>query len=344
MITATGLGTSAVRFGRPAAAAKRERPGIQGLYCPEPVRDNPALGDEVNDRLVSWCEDLGIFTEYLDRLRQTDFGRLAMLIHPDTDDPDQLMLAARCLVAEWAVDDMYCDDEATGSAPELAGSRLTLAVGAAERPQLLGEYATQLQDGQRRDPVLLALRSSVESVAGAATPAQVGRLRNELANLWVAMAGEAAWRVSGSAPPVWEYLTSRQLNSFQPCLALIDVVGGYVLRSDIYYDTRVRRATSLAAAASTIANDLYSMARESGAKLDEFNLPKLIAAERNCSLAEAVERSVDYHNELVHKFEAAQRELAVIPSPELNRYLWGVRAWIGGSNEWHRSCGRYQAA
>jgi 2-methylisoborneol synthase len=33
----------------------------------------------------------------------------------------------------------------------------------------------------------------------------------------------------------------------------------------------------------------------------------------------------------------------VIPSPELNRYLLGLRAWIGGSNEWHRTSGRYQA-
>src|SRR2546427_10134070 len=111
MITATGLGTSAVRFGRPKAReareAKQEPTGIPGLYCPEPVRDDQDLGEEVNDRLVSWCQNLGIFTEYLDRLRQADFGRLAMLTHPDTDDAEQLMLAARCLVAEWAVDDVY---------------------------------------------------------------------------------------------------------------------------------------------------------------------------------------------------------------------------------------------
>jgi hypothetical protein len=38
------------------------------------------------------------------------------------------------------------------------------------------------------------------------------------------------------------------------------------------------------------------------------------------------------------------REFAPVPSPEPNRFLWGLRAWIGGSNEWYRSNARYQAA
>jgi 2-methylisoborneol synthase len=344
--TATGLGTSAVRIGqsKPDTTVPRPPEGTPpGLYSPEPVRVDEPLGAEVNERLVSWAQDLEIFTEHLDRLQKANFGRLSMLTHPDTEDPDQLMLAARCLVAEWAVDDVYCDEEETGSVPELAGYRLALAVAAVDRPQLLDRYAGELRDGVRADPVLVALRSSMEFVTGAATPAQAGRLRHELANLFVGMAGEAAWRVSGHVPPVWEYLSARQLNSFIPCLALIDVVGGYVLAPDLYSDPRVRRATALAGSASTIANDIYSVAKDGTVAAGDYGLPSLIAAEENISMAQAMERSIAYHNDVVHAFEAAQRDLMAVPSPELNRFLWGLRAWIGGSNEWHRSNGRYQA-
>ncbi len=41
------------------------------LFCPGPVRDDPALGREVNDRLVDWAEQVGICPGRLDRLRGT---------------------------------------------------------------------------------------------------------------------------------------------------------------------------------------------------------------------------------------------------------------------------------
>ena len=44
-------------------------------------------------------------------MRAANFGRLIMLAHPDTDDPDRLLAAAKCALAEWSVDDHYCDDQ-----------------------------------------------------------------------------------------------------------------------------------------------------------------------------------------------------------------------------------------
>ncbi|MGH3933579.1 MAG: hypothetical protein ACRDS1_01110, partial [Pseudonocardiaceae bacterium] len=57
----TGLGTSAARIpglGTPAVRIPAERSADGGsdleLYCPPAVRDDEALGEEVNDRLVDW--------------------------------------------------------------------------------------------------------------------------------------------------------------------------------------------------------------------------------------------------------------------------------------------------
>ena len=109
------------------------------------------------------------------------------------------------------------------------------------------------------------------------------------------------------------------------------MVGGYELPAKPHAHPPVRRATQLAASASIILNDLYSMAKETEASIGDGGLPVVIAAEHGCTLQGAVDRSAAYHDDLSHAFESAQRELtAAIPSPHLWRYLTGLHAWLGG--------------
>ncbi|GAA3052353.1 family 2 encapsulin nanocompartment cargo protein terpene cyclase [Kitasatospora albolonga] len=337
----TGLGTSAARAFRPLPApGAADRPGLS-LHCPPPVRDDPALGEEVNERLVAWAGDCGIYADRLEKLRAAHFGRLLMLTHPDTEDPDRLLAAAKCALAEWAVDDYYCDEEADGAVPELAGARLLLANAAVDPAHLPLRYAPRLERGLREDPVLVALRSALEHLARYASPQQVARLKHELAAIFVAFGAEAAWRMAAELPPVWQYLVNRQPNSFLPCIALIDPVGGYELPAAEYADPRVRRAVTTASLASVLVNDLYSMAKESRSGTLDFNLPTLVAAEEGCSTEEAVRRSIEVHDELVRTFEAEAALLVPTGSPALARYLAGVYAWLGGNHEWHRTSPKY---
>ncbi|WSY61364.1 hypothetical protein OH799_35550 [Nocardia sp. NBC_00881] len=142
-------------------------------------------------------------------------------------------------------------------------------------------------------------------------------------------------------PPVWEYLTNRQPHSFLPCMAPIDVVGGYELRAAEYTDPAVRRVVTTAALASQMVNDLYSMAREDLSDGREFNLPTVLAAEERCSRREAVLRTADVHDELVHRFEREAAPLAAAGSAELRRFLAGLWAWMGGNRAWHADSKRY---
>lgn len=315
---------------------------VPALYCPDPVRVNECLGAEVNDLLEAWVAEVGTFPGRLDHVRACDYGRYAMLIHPDTDDPQRLLLAAQCMAALYAVDDYYCDDERTGSDPVLIGPRLTLAQVALDPAYLAGGYATGLDDALNADPVLVGLSSYINRVARFATPAQVARVRHETVAMFVTMSGEAGWRLTKSAPSAWEYLAARQANSFLPCMTLIDIVGGYEVPAGVYADPLVRRATMLAASASIILNDLYSMAKESTPDIGDYNLPTVIAAEHGCSPQEATDRTAAIHDELVRSFEVAREQLTdVFPVPALWRYLAGLHAWLGGSREWHRSSGLY---
>lgn len=329
----TGLGTSAARpFRRPGRAAVPE------LYCPPAVRDDPALGEYVNERLLEWAEEVGIYPGQLDKVASADFGRLIMLAHPDTDDPDRLLAAAKCALAEWSVDDHYVDGEADTARPELLGQRLAIAHSVIDQAHLPQRYAPELEDVVRADPVMVALRSGIDALARLATTTQVRRLRHELAIMFVAYNQEAVWHTAGHTPPVWEFLMHRHENSFVPCMVLSDALGGYELPQAEFADPRVRRVFTIAGSASVIVNDLYSMGKEDPT---DFSLPRLIAVEEHCSLEDAVERTVEIHDELMHTFEAEAAALAAAGSPMLQRFLMGVWNWLGGSREWHSGTARY---
>jgi 2-methylisoborneol synthase len=316
-------------------------PGVSGLYCPEPVRDDPPLGELVNERLVTWARDVGIYADRIETVRAANFGRMMMLAHPDTEDADRLLVAAKCALTEWATDDHYCDDASAGADTRLLGARLGVACAAFEKPHLPLEYAAQCERGMGEDPVRVALRSAYDHLASYAEPSQLGRLRHELAVLFAAYGQEGSWRTSGHTPAVWEYLAHRQLNSFLPCLALVDAVGGYQLPAVEYSAPPVRRAVKLAALASTLVNDLYSATKNDREDGVDYSLPTVIAAEDRCGLAEATEKAVGLHNELMHAYEGEAAMLATVGSPQLRRYLAGVWAWLGGNHAWHRDSDRY---
>lgn len=334
----TGVGTSTVRV-------STERPADDGLdselYCPPALRDDKALGEEVNDRLVDWAGQVGIYPGQLDRVRAANFGRLMMLTHPATDDPDRLLAASKCVLAEWSTDDHFLDDESLGADAKVIGSRLGITYAAVDPVDLPVSYVPQLDQALSDEPVAVAYRSAFDHLAQYATATQVARLRHELSVMFMAYNHEATWRSAGRIPPVWEYLTHRHENSFLPPMVLVDPIAGYELPSVEFADRRVRRVFCLAGSASVILNDLYSMSKESDM---DFDLPKVITAEEKCSSQEAIERSVQIHNELMHTFVAEAAVLSQLGSPALKRFLADIWAWLGGNREWHSTTERYHGA
>jgi 2-methylisoborneol synthase len=274
-------------------------------------------------------------------VRAANFGRLMMLTHPATDDPDRLLAAAKCVLAEWATDDHFLDEESLGAESTVIGSRLGITYAAVDPADLPVGYAPQLDQALSEEPVAVAYRSAFDHLARYATPTQVARLRHELSVMFMAYNHEANWRAAGRIPPVWEYLTHRHENSFLPPMVLVDPIAGYELPSFEFADRRVRRVFALAGTASVILNDLYSMANESDT---DFDLPKVIAAEEKCSPQEAIERTVQIHNELMHTFETEAAVLSHVGSLALRRFLTDIWAWLGGNREWHSTTERYHGA
>lgn len=312
------------------------------LYCPETVRIDDGLAGEVNERLVSWAEETGIYADQLDRFRATGFGSLATLAHPDSDDPDLLLVAAQMNAAWWASDDYYADETPLGAVPAKLPERLALVMSAMDAPPPADHYTPPLDKAVQADPVLAALKSATAHMACHATPSQTMRVCNTTFQMYVSWNAYVAWRREGTLPPVWRYLAARQHDSFYTSMTLIDIVGGYELPANLFYEPRFHRALMQAGTAAVIVNDLHSIAKEAADELPDSNIALLIAAERNCSLEEAIEASVSLHNDFVRGFEASQKELSTVSSKRLQRFLIGAQAWLGGGFEWHSTSDRYK--
>ncbi|HEX9337371.1 MAG TPA: terpene synthase, partial [Pseudonocardiaceae bacterium] len=205
-----------------------------------------------------------------------------------------------------------------------------------------GEFSAPLDEALAADPVLVALRSAVDHIARHGTASQVQRVCYSTFAMFTSWCGYAAWRHTGEYPPAWKYLAARQHDSFATSMTLIDIVGGYELAANLYYEPRARRALMRAGTASVLVNDLYSVTRDAADEKPVCNMVLQIAADRDCSIQEATEITVELHNKLVRDFEAGHREAQAVPSLELQKFLRGLRAWMGGGVEWHDTNPRYR--
>jgi 2-methylisoborneol synthase len=344
-----GLGTAAARLAqtlRPApppppepepepAADRRPSQYIDGLYFHPPVRDDRQLADRINARLIDWFEsEVRIDDDLLrDRVVAADYGRFAMLCHPDAVSEDHVFVAAVLIAAENVVDEFDCEEE-HGGRPDGLGARLAVVQSAIDPTCTTDRYEEQWRRHLDARPGLRAMRSAFAHLHRIATPAQANRFRQDIASLYLGYNAEAADIVARRVPPVWEYLTQRQLNNFRPCLTVTDCIGGYVLDAETYALPEVQRATAYACSATTAVNDLYSTRREMKESRHHNNLPTVIAHEENCTIQEAFDKAVDVHNEIMHNFETLAARLAQT-SPVLARYLSGLSNWLSGGHEWH---------
>ncbi|MEV0522387.1 family 2 encapsulin nanocompartment cargo protein terpene cyclase [Streptomyces sp. NPDC050439] len=309
---------------------------IEGLYCPPAVRDDRALADEINHRLVEWAEhEVGLYpgAEHGEALIGFDPGRSVVLCHPDAPGIDHLMAAARLLVGENAVDDYFCEAEYGGLA-DRRGAALAVAQSAIDPAHNTPRYEADWRSGVESHPALRSMRSAMDHFRALATPAQAHRYRHDISGLYLGYNAEGDCITQRRTPAVWEYLVQRQFNNFRPCLTITDAVGGYELPAHLFAEPAVQRAVALSSNAATLCNDLYSLRKEQQSERFHYSLPTVIAAEEECSIEDAFQKSIEVHNDLVHLFEEQAAVLSAT-DPLVARFMAGLSNWVGGNHEWH---------
>jgi 2-methylisoborneol synthase len=336
------MGTAGLRLGRPAAPADPVGNPIPGLYhhpvpAPDPVRVR-----EVDRRIKSWAiEEIDLYpAEWEEQFDGFLVGRYMVVCHPDAPSVDHLMIAARLMVAENAVDDCYCEDH--GGSPVGLGGRLLLAHTALDPLYTTGEYQPQWARSLESDAPRRAYRSAMDYFLRGASASQADRYRHDMARLHLGYLAEAAWAQTEYVPEVWEYLAMRQFNNFRPCPTITDTIGGYELPADLHAQPAVQRIIALAGNATTLVNDLYSYTKELASPGKHLNLPVVLAEREGLSERDAYLKAVDIHNDLMRAFEAEVAALASAGNPahvmpNLHRFLRGVAAWVDGNHYWHQT-------
>ncbi|MCE3231117.1 MAG: terpene synthase [Alphaproteobacteria bacterium] len=337
----TDRGVNDCELGNPAYTLRCWNNGVGApLYCPTTERINNSLADEINERLAAWEQDCGFDEDEIKKIQKCRFGHLVMLTHPDCDDPDRLLVAAKMNAAWWLADDYYADDISLGAKPDLLPGRLVLAMAAMDPLPPAGEFSVPLDKALASERILVALRSALDYMARYATAEQIQRTCYATFAMFVSWNGYAAWKQAGTCPLPWEYLAARQHDSFYTSMTLIDVIGGYHLPADLFYSPRVRRAAFQAGTAVVLLNDLYSISRDMADEMP--NIVLQTAVDRGCSIEEATAVAIHLHNGMVRDFEESHRSLLSIPCRELQQFMCGLRAWMGGAFEWHDSNPRYR--
>jgi 2-methylisoborneol synthase len=307
-----------------------------------PYRDNYALGEELNERIIEWAQKTGIYDGYLDYLRKCNFGRYVMLTFPFSNDKERLFMACQANVALFGLDDYFVDDERAGVKLELVGRSLSLAMSAIDEPFLTPKYNQDTKKGLEEHPILGALKEYIANSVRLSTPQQVARLRHEDMTLFIGMLHETSWRMTKMIASAWEYLGCRQMNSLTTCIAMIDIVETYELPHNIYSMREVRSVVKIAGLITVLVNDLVSSKKEEEAGFDQYGIREAIQHEEGCTFEEAHKKGVRLHNELFRMFEDESAKLMMFATPELRRFLIGIEGYIAGNYLWHMTSERYK--
>ncbi|WP_374119920.1 family 2 encapsulin nanocompartment cargo protein terpene cyclase [Streptomyces sp. LS1784] len=322
----------------PTGGKPRSGDPIPGLYHHPIAEPDPVRVEALSAKLKLWAmEEIELYPpEWEKDFDGFSTGRYMVACHPDAPSVDHLMLAARLMVAENAVDDCYCED--LGGSPIGLGSRLLLAHTALDPLHTTPEYHPGWEASLSSDAPRRAYHSAMEYFTRAATPSQSDRFRHDMARLHLGYLAEAAWDQADHVPEVWEYLAMRQFNNFRPCPTITDTVGGYELPAELHALPAMQRVIALAGNATTIVNDLYSYTKELSSPGLHLNLPVVISEREGVSRKEGYLKAVEVHNDLQRAFEAEAAALTVsCPVPALVRFLRGVAAWVDGNHYWHQT-------
>ncbi|MFB7129717.1 family 2 encapsulin nanocompartment cargo protein terpene cyclase [Kitasatospora sp. NPDC056273] len=338
--TPAAAGSAAAGSAAEAPSGGKPRSGdpIPGLYHHPVAEPDPVRVEALSAKLKAWAmEEIELYPpEWEKDFNGFSTGRYMVACHPDAPSVDHLMLAARLMVAENAVDDCYCED--LGGSPIGLGSRLLLAHTALDPLHTTSEYHPGWEASLSSDAPRRAYHSAMEYFTRAATPSQSDRFRHDMARLHLGYLAEASWDQADHVPEVWEYLAMRQFNNFRPCPTITDTVGGYELPAELHALPAMQRVIALAGNATTIVNDLYSYMKELASPGLHLNLPVVISEREGVSRKEGYLKAVEVHNELMLAFEAEAAALAVsCPVPTLVRFLRGVSAWVDGNHYWHQT-------
>ncbi len=123
---------------------------------------------------------------------------------------------------------------------------------------------------------------------------------------------------------------------------LLDPIGGYILPADFFFKPRVRHAAFFCRDCRRPGQRSPFGRQIFGRRAATSQHGATDCGNRGCSIKEATEITVRFIIDLVHDFRERYQKLHTVPNVELQRFLRGLRGWMGGAFQWHNSNPRYK--
>ncbi len=92
------------------------------------------------------------------------------------------------------------------------------------------------------------------------------------------------------------------------------------------------------------ANDISSYPKEAARSLKVHSLPAVLARELGITPDQAIKVAASTHDARAASYAAAGPAVRRDASPQLAKYLDGLRNWMGGNLRWSLETGRYGPA
>jgi Terpene synthase family 2, C-terminal metal binding len=306
---------------------------LPSLHCPFGSEISP-YAQQVDLHVLEWARRFALLSDQaeIDRFHRAKVGWLAGRTSPGSD------AEALNILADWQMwlfifDDRYCDESETGAHPE-------------QLSRIITPFVRVLDSGGdaagRDDPFTAALGDLMDRLAAAATGPQIFRFVSAVRGYLLALFWEASHRARDGPAGLAEYEVMRRHSGAVPtCIALIDVAGRFELPAEVFCRADVRALTQLAVDVTCWANDILSYPKESARSLKVHSLPAVLARELHISPAGAMKVAASMHDAQVARYLEAEPSLRRGATPQLRRYLDGLRHWMGGNFHWSLETGRY---
>lgn len=317
---------------------------MPSLSCPFPRQQHPSTA-QAEAAVDQWLatSDFTVGNEQLAVHYASRFGTFAAMSYPQAAGDEQLALAARWLAWLCVFDDRYLDESPQGADTTALADVLISALSVLTPPHVPKPQIRHETGSTDLDPVLDTLRSLVADIAALASPVQLQRLTGDLVTaMYAAYLDAGAWHAARRIPDLSEYRVTRQYSgAVLSCLSLIDIVSGYEVRAEEFCHSQVRALRAGACNVITWSNDIFSYFKERRRSQFDVNLPLVLAHQEGCTAQEALDRAARIHDEEVDAYLKGEAVVLTWASPELTRYLGGLRAWMQGNHYWSLESGRY---
>jgi len=253
------------------------------FHCPFPTAIHPQV-DEIERHCVEWIDRFALYGSASQRQQLIAAGAAEIYARAlPSADAERVADVAKWLYWGFATDDLYYDN---GPTSRRAADFLALGaslVRLCEEPR--AGFALEL-------PYNAALRDLTNAILHHATPSQRIEWAHTARGWFFGMAWDVANAERGAPPSLDDYLAMRMhTGGFASYATTLNIANGIELTPAQAASGPVRALVEAWSTFCLLLNDLISFAKESRNGDSSSNVVSVIAHERTCAPAEAVEHA-----------------------------------------------------